>query len=96
MQLNVYVPKEREAVIRALDEMARTSGKSKNQLVLDAIDHYLGDVATGEPHPKLRTYRLGVIEPWSRESLYEERFDSFYPPGVLRVAESPAEYDAQD
>jgi hypothetical protein len=96
MQLNLYVPKEREAVVRALDEAARATGKTKNLLVLDAIEQYLGGIATSEASPKLRTYRLGIIEPWTRETLYEERMDQVAPKGLLRVAETPAEYDADD
>ena len=92
MQLNLYVPKEREAVLRALDEMARTSGRSKNALVLDAIERYLGELAAkASSHPKLRTYRLG-IKPWTREDLYEERMDHIMGVDELRVAESTPEY----
>jgi hypothetical protein len=33
MRLNIYVPKQKERIVQALDEAAKRTGKPKNQLV---------------------------------------------------------------
>ena len=90
MQLNLYVPKERERVVRALDELARRSGRNKNMIALEAIDQYVQAQAGEAGSRGLRTFRLGV-KPWSREDLYEERTDHILSGRELRIAEAPAE-----
>lgn len=93
MQLNLYVPKERERVVRALDELARRTGQNKNALALEAIAQYVqAQAGNAGSRRGLRTFRLGV-QPWSREELYEERAEHILGSGELRVAETPAEYE---
>ena len=92
MQLNLFVPKGREGLLRALDEAARARGVGKNTLVLDAVEQYLHALNSEAPAPRLRTYRLG-IQPWSREDVYEEREDHILGRGSLMISETPAEYD---
>jgi predicted transcriptional regulator len=96
MQLNLYVPKEREAVVRQLDEAAQRSGRPKNVLVLEALEHYLAQQPAERPKVKLRTWHLGVMEPWSREDAYREREDRILNAGRLQVAEEKAPYEAGD
>ena len=90
--MNLYVPKERERVVRALDELARRTGQNKNALALEAIEQYV-QAQAGDAGGRrgLRTFKLGV-KPWSREELYEERAEHILSSGELRVAETPAEY----
>jgi len=95
MQLNLYVPKEREYLVEALDRAAVDKSVAKNMLVLDALEAYLGSTAAGSP--KLRTFDLGEVAAWSREDLYSERLDHILSEergrGLLRVAEERGGYD---
>lgn len=68
MQLNIYVPKEKEALLKALDTVARASGKPKNELVLEALEKYL---ALAAPEPGC--FSLGAVKPFHRADLYEGR-----------------------
>ncbi|MGB9887987.1 MAG: hypothetical protein ACPLRW_13480 [Moorellales bacterium] len=68
MQLNVYVPKERETLLRALDAAARATGKPKNEIVLEALERHL---ATTVPEPGIHS--LGKVKPFRRSDLYEGR-----------------------
>ena len=72
-QLNIYVPKERAGLLKRLDERAKRLGQQKNEIVLAALDAYLG-----EEKPKLGTYNLGVFEVPTREELYGEYLDEKY------------------
>jgi hypothetical protein len=65
MQLNIYVPKEKEDVIEALDRAARRTGRPKNELALEALEAYLGG-APGE----LGVFHLGSVTFPSRDDLY--------------------------
>lgn len=56
MQLNVYVPTGKEQLLRALDEEAERSGRSKNELVLEAIEQRLAPSKV----PAYLTYPLGA------------------------------------
>jgi hypothetical protein len=93
MQLNLYVPKDRVGVVRALERAARASGRGKNLMALDAIEKYLDGQAAMEAPLRVRTWRLGTIKPWARAELYEERIDHVLGLDEARVAEGPAQYD---
>ena len=70
MQLNVYVPKDKAHVVRALDEATRRTGRPKNELVLEAIEAFLAQV-----RPRIKTYDLGEVKMPSRAELYDEHLD---------------------
>jgi hypothetical protein len=95
MQLNVYVPRERESTVRALERAVRTSGRSKNLMVLDAIEQYLASEQEAPPTRKPRTFKLG-IRPWTRADIYEERMDHIMRHDQPQVAEDRATYDDAD
>ena len=75
MQLNLHVPKDRESLLGRLEGTARRLGRPKNQVVLDAIEHYLDE---GEAHlpggrMEIPVFHLGAVAPFSRADLYDER-----------------------
>lgn len=72
MQMNIYVPKSKEALLAALERAAGQVGRPKNELVLEALEQYL---AKGEKSAEIPLFRLGTIEPGAREELYRERLD---------------------
>jgi len=41
MQLNIYVPKDKEGLLAKLDTVAGQLGKAKNEIVLEALEQYL-------------------------------------------------------
>ena len=71
MQLNIYVPKEKEGVVQALDEAAKRTGKQKDELVLELLEAYLAK----EP-PQWEVFDLGLIKMPARDEIYMERWDS--------------------
>lgn len=82
MQLNVYVPKDKVGVVKLLEETAKKTGRQKNELVLDALERYLG-----RTRPQLPAYHLGGA-PFSREELYEERLDWVMAPSEQGAGET--------
>lgn len=68
MQLNIYVPKEKTALLRMLDRTAELTGRPKNELVLEALEEYL---SAASPEPG--RYSLGTVNPGRRADLYEGR-----------------------
>lgn len=74
MQLNIYLPKAKAAVLHRLDEAARRTGKAKNELVIEAIEAYLA-----ESPPVFGTYNLGGSPFPSRAELYEDVLDHRVP-----------------
>jgi len=72
MQLNLYIPKGEEGVVRALERVAREQGRRKNEVVLDALRKYLRE---RNEAPQLGVHHLGVREPIRRSELYEDRLD---------------------
>lgn len=71
MQLNIYIPKEKARVLEALDEAARRMGRPKNELALEALETYLGQMQC-----QLGTFHLGATdERTPRSDLYLERWD---------------------
>lgn len=75
MQLNVYVPKEKAGLIEELDRTAKRTGRAKNELVLEALEHYLR-----QDKPVWRTFHMGGVEFPSRAEIYEEYEDHKYGP----------------
>jgi hypothetical protein len=71
MQLNVHVPKDREAVLAELEAEASATGRPKNQIVLDALAEYLHSHRHGRK-PRLRTWNLGTQGELHRVDLYDE------------------------
>lgn len=68
MQLNVYVPKSKAAMLADLDRISRETGRQKNALVLEALEQFLA----GYPR-ELGRYDMGKIKSWTRGELYEDR-----------------------
>jgi hypothetical protein len=70
MQLNVYVPKDKEYLLQALADEAQRSGRSKNELILEAIEKRLIPAHV----PAYRTYVLGAGK-LDRAHLYADRLN---------------------
>lgn len=68
MQLNVYVPEKRGRLLRLLDALSKRTGRPKNELVLDALERYLG-----EEKVELGKHDLGRVKIGRRADLYERR-----------------------
>jgi hypothetical protein len=68
VQLNLYIPKEKAQLLRALEAAARAWGRPKNEIVLEALERYLAGTA---PEPGI--YSLGEVKPFRRYQLYRER-----------------------
>ena len=80
MQLNIHVPKDREGVVRDLEAEAASSGRPKNQIVLDALAAYLKPRRRRGKVPELPVWHLGVTEEeLHRENMYSERLDKQLP-----------------
>lgn len=68
MQLNVYVPKDKEHLLAELAREAEETGRSKNELILEAIER---QVAASRA-PSYQTFELGA-GPVDRGDLYSGR-----------------------
>ncbi len=68
MQLNIYVPADRERILAELEAVSRRLRRPKNDLVLEALEQFLQRL-----RPPLRPYHLGAVREWKRADLYEER-----------------------
>lgn len=78
MQLNVHVPKDREELLEELARAAHDLDRTKSQLVLDAVERYLGDLKERlgrDLDEDIPVYDLGPMTPFSRAELYQERED---------------------
>jgi hypothetical protein len=76
VQLNVHVPREREALIARLDHAARRLGRPKNQVVLDAIERFLAASALEEGVGRIEgipTFHMGAGAPFTRGDVYADR-----------------------
>lgn len=71
VQINIYVPKEKEKVVGALDEASRRTGRPKSELVLDALEEYLQHLT-----PPLPSFHLGQVLFPRRDDLYLDRDDA--------------------
>jgi len=72
MQMNIYVPKDKEAILAALERTAKRAGRPKNELVLEALEQYLVQV---ERSVSLGSFSLGEMKPAAREELYRGRLE---------------------
>jgi hypothetical protein len=70
MQLNIYVPKDKQDIVRKLDAAARVLGRPKNELVIEALEKYL---RTNSPTVRLGKYPTRVIGSLSRTDIYGDR-----------------------
>ena len=86
MQLNIYVPREKEDVVAALDEAARRLGRQKNEIVIEALESYLA-----AERPPLGVFHLGQAPAFSRDDLYVEKWGEASSPPA-RVTEQRAPY----
>jgi len=78
VQLNVHVPKDRESLLRELDRAAQELDQTKSQLVLDAVEHYLKDLAerlVRDLDEDIPVYDLGPMKQFDRAELYAEHED---------------------
>jgi ketosteroid isomerase-like protein len=75
MQLNVYVPREKEGIVAAVDETARRLGRQKNEIVLGALETYVAAA-----RPPVGIFHLGAVKDVARDDLYLEKWDWRAPP----------------
>lgn len=68
MQLNIYVPQDKNSVIEALERAAQQTGRPKNELVLEALEGYLQAW-----RPEVGRFHLGARNAGGRQELYEGR-----------------------
>lgn len=67
MQFNIYVPKDKEDIIKKLNDLSSLTGRPKNELVMEALEKF---VKPEKPSPG--RFKLGT-KPFNRQELYEER-----------------------
>ncbi len=70
MQLNIYVPQDKEHLVLRLDEVAKALGRPKNEMVLEALERFL---AVTKPQVVLPVREGKVIGQLSREEIYGGR-----------------------
>lgn len=77
MQLNVYVPAPRAAVVARLDRIVEKLGRNKNEVVLDAIEQKVAELEARlqSDRPQFESFSIGVGE-FQRADLYEDRLGS--------------------
>lgn len=68
MQLNIYIPKEKEHILTSLDKVAKATRRPKNELVLEALEHYLPKTPVTPGR-----FSLGKGKPIRRAEIYEGR-----------------------
>lgn len=68
MQLNVYIPEDKRYLLDALTEEAQRTRRSRNELVLEAIER----LVSPSQIPAYRTYPLGAGK-IDRARLYQDR-----------------------
>lgn len=74
MQLNVYIPKAKVRLVEQIDRLARQKHRSKNELIVAALEAYLK--AHAQTEAAFGTYDLGTKDnALDRGSLYEKRLD---------------------
>lgn len=70
MQLNIYVPQDKEHLVLRLDEVAKALGRPKNEMVLEALERFL---AVTKPQVVLPVRKGKVKGRLSREEIYGGR-----------------------
>lgn len=69
MQLNVYIPKDKEYLLAAIAVEAERTGRSKNEVILLAIEQQIA-----AEKPAYRIYPFAATVP-DRADLYAERLE---------------------
>ncbi|HHY35487.1 MAG TPA: ribbon-helix-helix domain-containing protein [Firmicutes bacterium] len=72
MQLNMYVPKDKEEILARLDAISKETGKPKNEIVIEALERYLRLSAVPA---KLGRYPTRVVGSVSRKEVYGDRVE---------------------
>lgn len=70
MQLNIYVPQNKEHLVARLDEVAKALARPKNEIVLEALERFL---AVSRPQVTLPLRKGEVFGRLSREEIYGGR-----------------------
>ena len=70
MQLNIYVPQDKAHLIERLDEVCKSLGRPKNEMVLEALERFL---AVNRSPAELPLRRGKIIGSLSREDIYRDR-----------------------
>lgn len=73
MRLNIYVPKGKEKLVREVGQLAKKQRRSKNEVILLALEEYLRDHRAEAV--KFGVYDLGAKR-IDRRKLYEQYLDS--------------------
>jgi hypothetical protein len=76
MRLIVHVPEDRKVLLSELERRAGDTGRSKDQIVLDALEAYLVDGPSQEDRrPYLGKLDLGAPPRLTRDEIYGERIE---------------------
>jgi len=67
MQMNIYVPRDKESVVTELERAAARTGRPKNEIVLEAIENYLVEASQAI---ELDSLSLGKVKSVTRKELY--------------------------
>ncbi len=71
MQLNIYVPKDKEKLLNEIERLAHKEQLSKNEIILAALERYLQEHLCQEV--RFGVYSLGVkAKSIDRHALYRE------------------------
>ncbi|MBE3583440.1 MAG: hypothetical protein IMX01_04940 [Limnochordaceae bacterium] len=70
MQLNLYVPADKQHLLNVLETVSKTTGRPKNEIVLAALEQHLTTLT-----PSVGQFHLGKVKSWVRSDLYEERLE---------------------
>lgn len=68
MQLNLYVPANKQHLLDVLEEVAKATGRPKSEIVLAALEEHLRHLT-----PPLGRFPLGRVRSIARSELYGER-----------------------
>lgn len=70
MQLNIYVPHNKEHIVGRLNEISGALGRPKNEIVLEALERFL---AVSRPPVTLPVWKGKIAGSLSRKELYRDR-----------------------
>jgi hypothetical protein len=70
VQLNIYVPRDKEHLVLRLDEVAKALGRPKNEMVLEALERFLAGTKSQVTLPVRKGKVIGRM---SREEIYGGR-----------------------
>ncbi|WP_165847632.1 ribbon-helix-helix protein, CopG family [Ammonifex thiophilus] len=71
MQFNIYVPEAKKSLLELLDKVSALTGRSKSELVIEALEKYLADAAL----PPLGRFAIGISREIKRADLYAKRLE---------------------